>query len=374
MRYCVLYPKAENVHLTKDVGMIAYKLNKLYGYESFVACYKNGEYDYINNEVKGLKLDFIENKFSHFLNIFLYLKKNSRKIDILQVFHVTFNSVFYALFYKLFNKNGIVFLKLDSTEKLIEKLKSMGSIEKFVFNFFLKRVDIIGSEQKKIYAELKGLLGDQKQKLLLIPNGIDFKCSYFKEDIDFNKKENIILNVGRIGSSEKASEVLLNAFCSIDKAIRKDWKLVFVGKVEEDFQKKLEIFFAGKEEEKNNVLFKGAIYDRAKLFAEYKKAKIFCCTSKFESFGIALIEAAACGDVIVSTKVGIAEEILSANNGELVEVQDSEGVRKALIKLISSSELEGYAKVTEQLCRDNYNWDTIVKVLNKKINCLRGNN
>lgn len=371
MRYCVLYPKAENVHLTKDVGMIAYKLNKLYGYDSFVACYKNGEYDYINNEVKGLKLHFIENRHSHFLNIFLYLKKNSTKIDVIQIFHVTISSVIYAFLFKLFNKKGVVFLKLDCTERLLIKIKEMNRMGKLMLNFFLKRVDIIGVEQKKLFKELKCLLAEHKNKLLNVTNGIDFQSGYFNEKISFKNKENIILNVGRIGSSEKGSDVLLKAFCLIDEKLRKDWKLVFIGNIEDDFKKFLTDFFVDKEEEKKNVIFKGAIYDRKKLFEEYKKAKIFCCTSKFESFGIALIEAAAAGDVIASTKVGIAEEILEFNNGALVDSNDVEGVKKALIELITCNELESYSVVTEKKCRENYNWDIIVEKLNEQIKCIR---
>lgn len=374
MRYCVLYPKAENVHLIKDVGMIAYKLNKLYGYDSFVACYKNGEYDYINNEVKGLKLDFIENRHSHFFNIFLYLKRNSKKTDVLQIFHMTLNSVIYAFIYKFFNKKGIVFLKLDCTEKLLEKIKGMNGIGKFMLDFFLNRVDIIGAEQKKIFEKLKVLLKKHENKILNIPNGIDFQSSYFEKKADFQNKENIILSVGRIGSSEKRSDILLKAFCSIDKDIRKGWKLIFIGEVEETFKLKTAEFLKDREEEKHNIIFKGAVYDRKKLFDEYKRAKIFCCTSEFESFGIALIEAAAAGDVIVSTKVGIAEEILSSGSGELVGTDDTEEVKNALIRLILNGRLEEYSCAAEKFCRDNYNWDVIVGKLNKQINYVRGNN
>lgn len=373
MRYCVLYPKAENVHLVKDVGMIAYKLNKLYGYDSYVACYKNGEYDYINNEVKGLKLDFIEKKHNHFLNILLYLKRNSKKIDVLQIFHITMTSVIYAFFFKLFNKKGIVLLKLDCTEMLLDRIKKTKGINKYMLNFFLKRVDIIGAEQKKIFEELKILLRKHESKLLNIPNGIDFQKDYFQNKLSFENKENIILSVGRIGSSEKRSDILLEAFCSIDKALRKDWKLVFIGNVEEAFKRKFPEISIDNEEDQPNIIFYGAIYDRKKLFEYYSKAKIFCCTSKFESFGIALIEAAAAGDVIVSTKVGIAEEILGAGNGELVENNNIEGVKNSLVRLMSSTELQNYSIITEKLCRENFDWDIIVSKLNKQINYIRGN-
>jgi glycosyltransferase involved in cell wall biosynthesis len=374
MRYCVLYPKAENVHLIKDVGMLAYKMHSLYGYDAFVASYNNGEYDYLNNEVKGLRQEFINKKHGHFLNIFLYLKKNSGKIDVLQIFHMTANSVIYAVLYKLFNKNGIVFLKLDCTEALLDKIKAMNFAEKFFFNFFLNRVNIIGVEQKNIYTKLKELLKKHSYKLLNVPNGMDYKSDALKEKVDFHKKENIILTVGRIGSPEKASDLLMRAFSKVEESVRKTWKLVFVGPIENEFKSTIEEFFNINEKLKDVVLFKGPIYDRNELYNEYKKAKIFCLTSNFESVGISLIEAAAFGDVIVSTKVGIAEEIVLKRNGITVPVGDEEGLSNALTSLLTSRELEKFSKDTENLCREEYNLDLIVESLNNKIKKLRGNN
>ncbi|MDF2505029.1 glycosyltransferase [Clostridium sp.] len=374
MRYCVLYPKAENVHLIKDVGMIAYKLHKLYGYDSYVISYNNDEYDYLNKEVKGLKMDFIENKDKNLINVFKYLKKNSRNIDILQIFHMTFNSVIYACLYKLFNKKGLVFLKLDCTELLLDKIRNMKGVQRILLNFFLNRVDIIGVEQKYIFNKLKSLLGKHSNKLINIPNGIDFQDECFKEDIIFNDKENAILNVGRIGSSEKATDLLMKAFSLIDEKIRKDWKLVFVGPIEDSFKTTIDGFFKENESMRNSIIFKGPIFNRKNLFEEYKKSKIFCLTSQYESFGIALIEAIACGNVIVSTRVGIAEEIVKGDNGAVVEVGDVNAICDSLSRLMNSDKLSDFSKHMEAYCKENYNWDTIVEKLHYRINDIRGNN
>lgn len=373
MRYCVLYPKAENVHLIKDVGMIAYKLNKLYGYDSFLASYKNGEYDYLNNAVKGLKQEFIKKDYSNLKNIYLYLKENSSKIDVLQIFHVTFNSVFYAALYKFFNKGGTIFLKLDCTSVLLDKIKNMSFMRRLFFNFYLKRVDIIAVEQKKLYDPLKKLLKNNGEKLVHIPNGIDFDMDCFKSEVNFSDKENIILSVGRIGSTEKSHDLLMNGFKNINKNLRDQWKLVFVGPIEEDFKKTIDEFYRENEELKDRVIFKGAVYDREELYSEYRKAKIFCLTSNFESVGIALIEAVALGDAIVSTKVGIASEIEAYGGAVTVPVGDEKGITKALNKLMLSDNLEEISKNAEKMCREEYNWNTIARKLNSKINEVRGN-
>lgn len=373
MRYCVLYPKTENVHLTKDVGMIAYKLNQLYGYDAFVATYKNGEYPYLEDEVKGLKMDFIKRQHSHFRDAYLYLKKNASSIDILQIFHMTLNSVVYAFLYKMFNKNGVVFLKLDCTKILVDKIRQMNMIQRQILNAFLNKVDIIGVEKKEILNELLCELKAHKDKLLNVPNGLDFSKSEIKPKTKFSNKENIILSVGRIGSPEKDSKILMDAFSKVDKNILGNWKLVFVGPIEKGFEKEIDNYFKEHEELKGKVIFKGPIYDRKELYDEYRKAKIFCLTSKFESVGIVLIEAGAMGDVIISTNVGIADEIVSNNNGIVIDVGNVSALTDGIMRLITSEKLASASKITESFCRDNYNWDTIVKKLHSKIIDIKGN-
>lgn len=373
MRYCVLYPKTENVHLTKDVGMIAYKLNKAYGYDAFVATYKNGEYSYLQNEVKGLKIDFIKKEHGHFRNIYLYLKKSAYKIDVLQIFHMTLNSVVYAYIYKMFNKKGIVFLKLDCTKVLVDKIRQMNMVQRQLLNAFLKRVDIIGVEKKEIFNELKNELMGHETKLLNIPNGLDFEKKEVETRTEFSNKEDIILSVGRIGSPEKDSKMLMDAFANIDKNKLKDWKLVFVGPIEEEFKKEIDDYFKKHEDLKKSVIFKGPIYDKKELYDEYRKAKIFCLTSKFESVGIVLIEAGAMGDVIISTNVGIADEIVNGNNGILIDVGDVSALTNGINKLITSKNLCEASYITEKFCRKNYNWDDIVKELHSKIINIKEN-
>ena len=57
MKFVTLFPEMENVHLIKSCGMIPYVLHKYHGYDSKIVGYNNhGNYDYINTEVKGLKI------------------------------------------------------------------------------------------------------------------------------------------------------------------------------------------------------------------------------------------------------------------------------------------------------------------------------
>lgn len=372
MKYCVLYPEAKNVHLIKDVGMLAYKLNKLYNVDSCVACYNNDKYEYLESEVKGLKIHFIERKHKHFINIFKYLKKEARNIDVLQIFHVTFKSVVYAFLYKFFNKKGTIFLKLDCSNELVVKLQNLKFFERIILNSYFKKVDIIGVEQEDIFEKFQNILPTYKGKLLNVSNGLDFDKSIFEKDVDYSTKENIIITVGRIGSPEKSMDTLINAFKDINKEIRSNWKLIFVGPIDEKFKGYIKEFFSKYAGEKKYIEFKGPIYNRTELFEEYRKAKIFCLTSEYESFAFSLIEAGAFGDVIVSTDVGIASEIIKNSNGELIPFKDSKVLTEILTKMIKSNELKIFGESTEKFVRKKYSWNKITEILYKKITEIRG--
>ncbi|MFL0246902.1 glycosyltransferase [Candidatus Clostridium stratigraminis] len=374
MKYCVLYLPTENVNLVKDMGMIPYKLYKLYNYDAYVISYKNGDYPYLQEEVKGLKMDYVEKKYNNqSLDGMRYLRKNARNIDILQLFSVTLSSVFHTFTYKFFNPQGKVYLKLDCTHQLVKKILELKGIKLFLFNKFLDKVDLISAEQEEIYHELKKIGLFHSKKLINIANGVDY--DYLKNNkitYCFEEKENIILNVARIGTEQKNTEMLLEAFKNIKDIAKSGWKLVLVGPIEEKFQAYIQNFYKDNSHLKDIVIFKGNISDRKKLYEEYKKAKIFCLSSRprFESFGIVYIEAAALGDIIVSTDVGIAKELVSGENGAIVQVEDTKALTIKLEEFINNNNLKEYSKQTYELCRNKFDWEKLVVRLNESIKTL----
>lgn len=369
MRYCVLYPNTKNVNLVKEMGMIPYKLHKLFEYDSKIACYNLDDYTYLKEEVKGLKIDFVEKKYNNYsADGVAYLKRKAKDIDILQIFHVTLYSVCYAFMYKKLNPKGKIYLKLDCSHKLIERIQSLNKIEYLFLNKYLDKVDLISAEQKVLFKELQKLLPKQKHKFINIPNGVDYEYLKNKNvNYDYKRKENIILSVTRVGAEEKNTEMLLEAFSKINNIESLGWKLRIVGPIEEGFKEHIKNFYFKNPKMKNIIEFTGEINDREKLFREYEKSKIFSLTSKFESFGIAFVEAASLGNVIVSTDVGIARELINEGNGVVVRIGEAEELCKKLEEYILCEDLEKYSLATYKICKENFHWDKIITYLNTAI-------
>lgn len=172
---------------------------------------------------------------------------------------------------------------------------------------------------------LKGT--QHKSQITAIPNPCPFPVQkYVKKD---NTK--IVLAVGRL-SYQKGFDMLLEAWLEVHKSMP-DWKLKIVGEGI-DRQKLSE--FIEQYELTNSVELVGNTNNVSKY---YKEAEIFCLSSRFEGFGMVLIEALAFGLPIVSfdCEVGPAE-ILEDTGSILVPQNDTSELALSLIALMHDDE------------------------------------
>lgn len=359
MKYVVLFPECRNVHLVKDVGMIPYYMNKLYGWDASVACYKNEEdYSYLESEVKGLKLDIISKTFCNArLDGLKYLAANARQIDILQIYHIHSSRNYYWIeLYKRLNPNGKVYWRLDTGYGLV----GSNPFGNFIMSFFrkgiLKKCTLISAETE---STSQGLTDDWKVcKVEYVANGF---YNYGKKKVKYEDKENIICTVGRIGTYQKNTEVLLQAYRLFEKECP-EWKLRIIGPVENKFNEYIKKFMDANPHLKNKVIFTGEIKNRDELYNEYMKAKIFCMTSRWEGFSVAYMEALYGGGYIISSDVYSAFDATDYGRlGCIFSIGDYIGLYKCLLRVCK----EGF--LSQKRCDEavdfvlsNYNWEQTV--------------
>jgi glycosyltransferase involved in cell wall biosynthesis len=183
------------------------------------------------------------------------------------------------LIYKLFNKNAVVYIKMDLS---IQNLESQASqpFRQFVRNqifdrFFL--ADIYTVETKICFDRLRSLRPRLAQRLHLFPNGIDFAWLEAQGFLHskVTDKENILITVARIGTWQKNNEMMLEALNGLHL---NGWKFLFIGPVEENFLPKIDGFYLANPEKRDSVVFMGSIDDKNELYGHYQKAKVFCLT------------------------------------------------------------------------------------------------
>jgi sucrose-phosphate synthase len=89
-----------------------------------------------------------------------------------------------------------------------------------------------------------------------------------------------------------------------------------------------------------------------RIFA--RRRSVFALTSFYEPFGLAPIEAAACGLAVVATRNGGPSEIFVDKAGVLVDPTDIEDIARGLVEALEN--YEGYAERGRRRVAEKYTW------------------
>lgn len=126
--------------------------------------------------------------------------------------------------------------------------------------------------------------------------------------------------------------MLLESLAHINPA---GWKFYFIGPIEPAFQSKIDRFYKNFPDKLSSIIFTGPIHDKQKLWEHYNSAKVFVLTSRWESYGLVLVEARRFGCYLVSTDVGAARDLIGNNEcGEYIKQEDAVGLQQALQRII----------------------------------------
>jgi len=378
-KFTIIFPVAQNVHLIKDVGQIANALAEHHGFDSTLVCYKNSEeYTHLKTEANHLKLDFISPKGKFlFLEkaVLKYLQRNAKQIDVLHLFHLTKETIYYALYFALLNKKGKIYVKMDvynetlKQDVIYSKKPIFQWIHKKVEKLFFKKITVISAENPTSLTLLKQKFPILQHKAILVTNAVNssFLKTNFPSINSFEEKENIILSVGRIGAADKNYEMLFNAFVL---AKLTGWKLILVGPIEAAFQEKVNQLFIENPTLKTQIELVGNVEDRISLYNYYNRSKLFCLSSPQESFGIAFVEAMYFGNYILGTTGMSSFEYITDNfkHGKWVNPEETNKLTELLREittnqlLIENNRLQAHHRVVDYFC-----WEKAINSLLERI-------
>jgi glycosyltransferase involved in cell wall biosynthesis len=166
----------------------------------------------------------------------------------------------------------------------------------------------------------------------------------------------IILFLGRI-NFKKGLDLLVRAFARLARE-RPDLHLVVAGPDDDGWGEQVRSW-AREEQVLDRVTFTGMLLGAAKL-AVLRDAEIFALPSYSENFGIAVVEALACGlPVVISDKVNIWREIAAARAGVVVPC-DTGPLAAALGTLLDDAAARReMADRGRQLAQETFSWDKV---------------
>lgn len=376
-RFVTIFPNIENIHLMKDVGMYPFAMYSYCGYDSGVVVNKRLDYPYLSSEVRGLKKFNAPSIFSnHEVNCILWLLFNARKIDVLNLFHQVKHTRISIALYKRLNKKGKVYVHLDcdGTEYENYQLGLEGNsikrrVKRFIYYhiFYPKRIrkDVFWGGQNKL--AVKNIVGKfPYEKVKYMPNGY---YSKYNRKVEFADKENIILTVGRIGTQQKRTDLLIQGFIEASPYIEKSWRLEIVGPIENHFESQIKKIYMKNPELQDRIIFTGAVYNRVELAEKYRRAKLFTLTSDYESFGIVLVEAMSQGCTLLTSNFPASYDLIdNEKNGKVFSIGN---IKEFVDKLIDIANDDNYMEECclngQQFARENYDYLNIAKRLDKWI-------
>lgn len=318
-----------NPQITKNCGMLLYLFHKLYGDRAvMVGGDENVSYTSLA-EVSGVEMVCLPNPKKE--ACVDYIRKHSDEIDLL-ILHGTF-AFFYPLveIYKRLRPDGKVYLETDANSHWIDRIPITEE-----FCHFLSQCDVVGASCRKIQ---RWLGVKWPHRIDYIPNGFyDFQGVY--REPDFAQKEDLIITVGRLGTRQKRSEDLLEAFALVADKFP-TWKLALIGNQTSEFIVWVKNFLAANPFLQGRVIMPGMITEKKELYEWYRRAKIFALTSALEGGTPNVIaEALYAGDYIVTSDIdGAGDATDSGRCGMVYPCGDIAALADCFGRLLSSPKL-----------------------------------
>lgn len=203
-----------------------------------------------------------------------------------------------------------------------------------IFDFCVDRYIAVSEEVKKYYIKN---LKFPKSKFAVIVNGLDEKI--YRTSIDAEKRNKILSNLGIPNSSlivgtvsqlrpEKAVNRLISAMQIVRKK-RADAHCLIVGDgaLQNELQKQTELSGMS-----DCVHFLGRRSDVPEILTLFD---VFVLPSLFEGMSNALLEAMACGRAIVATDMAENRELITHNDGMLIDTSNSNILAETILELLS---------------------------------------
>ena len=372
IRFATIFPKVEDVHLMKEIGLIPWGLSRFYGCESTIALLPDCSYPSLK-ELSGLQASYIPAVAgSNYLRSFLWVVTHARKLDAIHLFYQYRHTRMCILAFLALNPKGLVYVHFDRKETEFNDYAVQysshpiyGAFERWFFKTFVyskrNRSRILWGVQNTI--ALDNIKGHYPfDQVAYMPDGY-FQpadgCAWKLEE-----KENIILTVGRLGFEQKRTDVLVKGFAQFAQT-NQDYKLVLVGPMEQEFKVFLQDFLDQNPQLVSRIQVVGPVYDRETLYGYYAKAKIFCLPSDYESFGIAAAEAQAHGCVLVCTQYPAAYDLTNHEQyGRLIPFGDWQKLAQVLQELTSNpAQLKKLAPEVARYAQEHFSYKALLKPL-----------
>lgn len=214
-------------------------------------------------------------------------------------------------------------------------------------------------------AEQYKAMGVPEEKIAVIPNGVDLSeysdlppRGNFRRKFGIPEEKKIIMYLGRI-DRVKGLDILVNAYAYIVNKLKVNNILLVIAGMDFGYLSELKQLL-NKLAINSNILLTGPLYGKDKL-AAYVDADVFILPSRYEAFGMVILEACACSKpVIASNHKTFSEIIINGETGLLFQTGNVQELVKAIMYVLTHPrEAENMGRRARKLIEQKFSLDKV---------------
>ena len=284
--------------------------------------------DALSKLLNELKADIVVSMFTNEVSFLPELKDGSKKVVELHF------SKYFRNLHDRFNHANLL-QKMISRILNYRDFSKLGLYDKFV---------VLTEEDKRNWKGMKNI------EVIYNP------MSFSSDNLASLDSKNV-LAIGRL-VPQKGFDMLIEIWKQIETEREKDWQLNIYGNGP-DYKYLSEKIKAYHLEDSIHIL--EPVKDVRPVYAN---SSIFCFPSRYEGFGMAIVEAMACGLPVISFKspCGPSELIKEGVSGELVENYDIHAFAQKLLFLMQNEKIrKDYGKAASEETKERFNIETIME-------------
>jgi len=280
-------------------------------------------YDYLNRSLPKFPLKRILRKARALRLVARYI----RQFGPPDLVHAHRASFFGGVAAELKRRMGIPYVLTEHSTRFLADELSDSTIKEAerVFRSADARLAVSSTLGRSLELHLK----DAVQPWTVVPNSVDGR--FFDISTRTNGKcltdEFSLFNLGGL-TAQKGQDILIRAFAEQflgDENV--SLRIGGEGRMRRDFEALGQSLGVG-----SQIQFLGLI-NRDEVRREMQSADAFVMSSRYETFGVPLIESLACGTPVISTATGAAPDVVNSSNGILVPPGDVQSLGEGLAQM-----------------------------------------
>ena len=280
------------------------------------------------------------------------------KFNVIYAHNQDFENVFFATIVKILSRKplAVVIDLIPGDEQNKVKSGRRGSlallparVRELLWKVCLRNADTCIAVSR--YVAMKAIEELNLRRVYICGNGVDIN----KFRPENRPKAYHAAFLGRIDFTQKGIDTLLKAWALVSSELP-NGKLVLIGGGSEEAYRQLKLML-NKLKLSNNVIVTGFLSDEV-LIKKLNESRIFVFPSRFEGFGLAVLEAMACGLPCILSDIPVFRE-LHESAAILIKPGDYKLLASTIINLLQNRELLKKLRNKSREHALNYTWSKV---------------